>query len=151
MPVTPVLVGGNANPIQVNISYSGGVVSTTFRDLAVPANTFTTNITVDIPAIVGGSSAYIGFTGADGGVASTQIISNFTTAIPPVSLSALRVGDSLVFSWPSSAGAVLRSTPALNPSVWSDVTAPFQVITNRAVVTVSPLTGTQFYRLDVYP
>jgi len=151
LPIAPVLVGGNANPIQVNVSYSGGVVTATFRD-TVTAATFTTNITADIPTIVGSSSAYVGFTGADGGVASTQVISNFTMpAFPPVTLKAQKVGDSLVLSWPASSGAVLRSTPTLTSPVWTDVTALWQLITNQAVVTVSPLTGVQFYRLDVYP
>jgi hypothetical protein len=152
MPITPVLVGGNTNPIQVNVSYAAGVVSATFTD-TVTAGTFTTNFTVNIPAVVGGSSAYVGFTGADGGASSTQAVSDFTMATTPqrLTLSPQKVGDSLVFIWPASAGAVLRSTPSVNPTVWSDVTAPFRVITNQAVVTVSPLTGTQFYRLDIYP
>ena len=72
-------------------------------------------------------------------------------AFPPVTLKAQKIGDSLVFSWPASSGAVLRSTPTLTSPVWTDVTAQWQMITNQAVVTVSPLTGTQFYRLDVYP
>jgi len=150
-PITPVLVGGNANPIQVNVSYSGGVLTAFFRDLVTPANTFTTNFTVDIPAIVGSSSAFVGFTGADGGVVSTQVITNFTMSAPPVTMKAQQAGDSLVLSWPAASGAVLRSTPSLTNPVWTDSTATFRVVGTEARVTITPLTGTQFLRLDVYP
>jgi len=153
MPITPVLVGGNANPIQVNVSYSGGVLTANFRDLVTPANTFTTNFTVDIPAVVGGNTAFVGFTGADGGVVSTQVISNFTmnALLPSIKLNAQKVGDSLLLSWPASAGGVLRSAPTLTSPVWTDVTAPWQLVGNEARVTVTPLSGDQYYRLDVYP
>ncbi len=149
-PITPVLVGGNANPIQINLTYAGGVVAATFKD-TVTAATFTTNITVDIPAIVGSGTAYVGFTGGDGGTVSTQVISNFTMTPPPVTLKVRKVGDSLLLSWPAGAGACLQSTPTLTSPVWTDSTDPFQVVGNEAQVTITPLIGTKFYRLTVYP
>ncbi|MFO1513149.1 MAG: immunoglobulin domain-containing protein [Verrucomicrobiota bacterium] len=149
-PITPVLVGGNANPIQVNLSYSGGVLTAAFLD-TVSSATFTTNFVVDIPGIVGGNTAYVGFTGADGGVASTQVISNFTMAPPPVKLNSQVVGNNLVLSWPASIGAFLKSTPSLSGPVWTDVTAPFKLVGSQAQVTVPLLPGNQFYRLEVYP
>jgi hypothetical protein len=147
-----VLLGANANPISVNVLYSSGNLTATFRD-TVANTTFTTNFgTVDIPTIVGDSAAYVGFTGADGGVASTQVLSNFVMNPPPVTIKAQRVGDSLVLNWPASSGAFLRSTPVLgNPSVWAYDTSPFLVVSNQAQVTISPLLGNKFYRLDVYP
>jgi len=141
-------LGDNANPIQVNVTYAGGVVSATFRDLITSA-TYTTNRTVDIPSIVGDTTAYVGFTGADGGVASTQVISNFTMLPPAVTLKAVKVGDSVVLSWPASS-ACLQSTPALG-TPWSDVTDTARVVGNEVRVTVTPLVGTKFYRLIVFP
>jgi hypothetical protein len=149
-PATPVLVGGNTNPIQINVSYAGGVLTAAFRD-TVTAATFTTNITVNIPTIVGSDSAFLGFTGADGGVASTQVISNFTMSPPPVALKSQMVGNSLVLSWPATTGAFLKSTPSLTNPVWTDVTSPFSLVGNQVQVTVAPLVGNQFYRLEVYP
>ena len=151
VPVAPVLIGGNTNPVLVTLTYGGGNLNGVFKDLVTSA-TYTTNIAVDIPGAVGSTDAYVGFTGADGGVASTQVISNFTMLPPPVTLSAQRVGSTLVLSWPASAGAVLRSASSVTPPTsWSDVTAQFQVINNRGTVTVPTSPGTTFYRLDVYP
>jgi hypothetical protein len=150
-PATPVLVGGNANPIQVNISYSGGVATATFQDLVTLA-TYTTNRTVDIPTVVGSTSAYIGFTGADGGVASTQVISNFTMSPPAVPLRYQQSGNSLIFSWPANVGACLQSTPSITPpSVWTDSTDPAVVVGTDVQTTVTPLTGNKFYRLKIFP
>jgi hypothetical protein len=153
-PILPVGLGDNADPIQVTLAYANNVLSATFRDTTTGA-TFTTNTTVNIPAIVGAQTAYVGFTGADGGVASTQIIQNFVMpALPTVTLNAQKVGDTLVLTWPASTGAFLRSTPSLAPPVtWTDVTAQYRLVGNNAQVIIGPLSGggTQFFRLDVYP
>lgn len=149
-PITPVLVGGNANPIQVNLSYVGGVLTAAFRD-TVTSSTFTTNFTVDIPAIVGGSTAYVGFTGADGGTVSTQVISNFTMSLPSVPIVTQTTGSSLVLTWPAALGAFLQSKSDLSAPAWIYSTATFRVVGSEARVTVTPLPGNQFYRLEVYP
>jgi hypothetical protein len=127
-------------------------VSANFRDL-VTSSTFSTNYPINIPAILGANQAYVGFSGADGGVFSTQVISNFTMSPPPVRINTRKVGDNLVLTWPAPSGVFLRSTPSLlNPaSVWGYSTSPFLVVSNQAQVTVSPLLGNQFYRLDIYP
>lgn len=152
MPATPVLIGGNTDPIQINVSYISGVLSATFRD-TITAATFTTNLTVDLPTLVGGSTAYVGFTGADGGVSSTQVVSNFSMvgAAPPVVLQSAHVGNSLVLSWPATTGAYLKSTADLSNTTWSDVTAQVEFVNGLIQVTITPLTGSQFYRLEVYP
>ncbi len=149
-PILPVGLGDNANPIQVNLIYSGGILNATFKDLVTSA-TFTTNYTVNIPSVVGANQAYIGFTGADGGVFSTQVISNFTMNPPAVKINSGLVGNSLVLTWPSSSGAFLKTTPSLISPVWTLATSPFTVVSNQAHVVVSPLLGNQFYRLEIYP
>jgi hypothetical protein len=150
IPILPVDLGNNTDPIQVTLNYNGATLAATFKDL-VSSATFVTNVTVDIPGTVGGGSAYVGFTGADGGTASTQVISNFTMTPPPVTLSAQHVGNTMVLSWPSSAGAYLLSTPSLSSPTWALATDQFQLVGSQARVTVTPLTGSKYYRLQLFP
>jgi hypothetical protein len=92
---SPVLLN-SMDPIQVALSYDG---STLFETLTDPANsnTFSTSyIGVDLPAIVGGSTAFIGFSGGTGGGTSTQTISNFSfTEATPEPGSVLLLGSGL--------------------------------------------------------
>jgi hypothetical protein len=150
--IAPVQLGAVGNPIQVNVSYAGGIFTASFRD-TVANTTFTTNYVIDLPTVVGDNSAYVGFTGADGGVASTQVISNFVMTPPGVRINSQRSGNNLLLTWPSSSGAFLRSTPSLVNPVWSYDTSPFLVVSNLAQVTISlgSASDNKFYRLDVYP
>jgi hypothetical protein len=75
LPIAPVLIGGNTNPVQVTLTY-GGAIERRFKDLVTSA-TFTTTSQWIFRRRFGAADAYVGFTGADGGVASTQVISNF--------------------------------------------------------------------------
>lgn len=69
----------SGNPINVTIVYApGGTVQETFVDTVTSAG-FVTNYNIgDLTALLGSSVGYIGFSAADGGVAATQVISNFT-------------------------------------------------------------------------
>ena len=68
------------------------------------ANSFTTNYAINLPAILGADTSYVGFTGGDGGVSSTQVISNFTF-VPLTTVSAgLTTTNTLVLSWPGTIG-----------------------------------------------
>lgn len=74
----------NGNPINVTLRYSGGPTLTeTLTDTVTGAKSFKA-YAANIPGAVGGSTAYVGFTGGTGGVASTQRISNFTLSNVPV-------------------------------------------------------------------
>lgn len=73
----------SGNKINVALSYNGtnlsGIITDTFTN-----RTDTFSYAVNIPNVVGnGGMAYVGFTGADGAVASTQQISNFTFSSVP--------------------------------------------------------------------
>ena len=50
-------IGGNTNVIQVNVDYNGTVMTMTFKD-TVTGGIASTNWTVNIPSVVGGSTAY---------------------------------------------------------------------------------------------
>ncbi|MDE3068424.1 MAG: hypothetical protein KGJ60_12870 [Verrucomicrobiota bacterium] len=67
---------GSGDPINVTLYYANGNLAIAFKDTANGV-TFSTNVSVDLPSVVGGYTAYIGFTSGDGGAASTQIITNF--------------------------------------------------------------------------
>ena len=70
---------GSGDSIQVNVSYDGSsYLSANFRDLATGASYPESYYIGDLASITGGSTAYIGFTGGDGGSVSTQKIANFS-------------------------------------------------------------------------
>jgi hypothetical protein len=80
----------SGNPIQFTLTYNGTTFSTTLRDLTTNQQ-FSTSYALNLASVVGGNTAYIGFTGATGALASTQTVSNFTftTAVPEPSTLAL--------------------------------------------------------------
>jgi hypothetical protein len=91
-PTTPATtLGGNVNlhsgdVFNVHIIYNGTTLTLTITDAAVPADTFTTSWTVNIPSTVGANTAYAGFTGGTGGATAIQDILNwtFTSGAPGV-------------------------------------------------------------------
>jgi hypothetical protein len=139
------VAGGN--PISVSLSYNGQTLSATLTDTVTHA-TFATNAAMNISQILGTNIAYVGMTGADGGVNSTQIISNFQFA-SLVSLSTQTIGTNTVaFMWPNSAGGlVLQQAPTLR-SAWTTVTNPVTDFVNGQNQVIIPVqTGSEFYRL----
>ncbi len=72
----------SGHPINMTLSYNGTTLTETLTDATVTANTSTFNYTVNLVSTLG-STAYVGFTGADGATASTQTISNFTYTVVP--------------------------------------------------------------------
>jgi len=63
---------------KAHMTYDGTTLTMTITDQTTPANTFTTSWPINIPATVGGSTAYVGFTGGTGGGTATQEILNWT-------------------------------------------------------------------------
>lgn len=76
------LAGGvdlhSGHVFQVHMTYDGTTLTMTINDVTVPANTFTTSWTVNIPTTVGATTAYVGFTAGTGGNTATQEILNWT-------------------------------------------------------------------------
>lgn len=70
------------DPIAAHITYDGTTLTMTLTD-AVINKTYTTNWTVNLPSIVGGNTAYLGFTGASGGLGADQEIETWTLASTP--------------------------------------------------------------------
>jgi hypothetical protein len=61
----------------VHMTYDGATLAWTVTDATAGA-TFSTSAAVDIPGTVGGTTAFVGFTGADGGFTSVQDILAWT-------------------------------------------------------------------------
>jgi hypothetical protein len=146
-PTTPVNIAGG-DPIGVSVEYLNGIMSVTLRDTVSEA-AFSTNISVNVTNDVGGSTAYVGFTGAAGGVASSQTVSDFVfTSLPAVGVQNAG-GGTLVITWPiGTPGLLLQQNSTLSQSGWIDTTNVPTVVNGQNQVAVSPSGKTQFYRLN---
>jgi fibronectin-binding autotransporter adhesin len=75
---------GSGDPIQTNITYDGTNIVTVMFDDLTTSSTYGTSYPIgNLSMLVGGNTAYMGFSGADGGLASTQAISNFIYNFAP--------------------------------------------------------------------
>lgn len=141
----------STNPINVTLSWNSGVLAVTLKD-AVTLATYSTNYTVgSLIPILGGNLAYVGFSGADGGVTSVQTVGNFQfhSTLPPVNLTVSPVtANSFVISWPTAdPNYVLQMTSSLSAPAWAPAPAPVVVGGfNQVTVNVTG-NGQQFYRL----
>jgi hypothetical protein len=98
--VTGGLQFNSGHPIQVTLTYNGTTLTETLLD-TVTGQTFTQDYLVNLQQILGGTSAYIGFTGGTGGASAVMDVLSWTyqpMAVPPVaSLTATSVlGANLV-------------------------------------------------------
>ena len=73
---------------NVHMTYDGSTLAMSITDASNSSETFSTSWPVNIPAVVGGNSAYVGFTGGTGGSSAIQEILSWTyvssTVSPPV-------------------------------------------------------------------
>jgi len=140
------------NDILVTLNWANGVMTAALTDLKTGSNYSTNYVFGPIVSVLGGSVAYVGFSGADGGVSSHQTVSNFQfhSVLPPVALSASAVtGNSLVISWPANDPTyVLQTTSSLSSPTWVAGPTPTLVNgVNQVTINVSAGSSQQFYRL----
>lgn len=81
MPATA--IGGGVNLLsgdilKVHMTYDGTTLTMTVTDTTNPTQTFTTSWPINIPTTVGGTTAYVGFTGSTGGSTATEQILSWT-------------------------------------------------------------------------
>ena len=147
---TPVDVRGG-DPIKVDITYAAGVMHLVLSNTAT-AGTFTADLPVgSLPARLGADTAYVGFTGASGGMASTQIVSEFTYIPQPI-MTAKAVGGTVVLAWPASVGGYsLQSSGSLATPNWGDAGLTVTVVGNQYQATVTNPAANKFYRLVINP
>jgi hypothetical protein len=84
IPLTPIVLanpGQAGNPIRVTLTYNGTTLTETVVDTVTGA-TFTHDYLVNIPQIIGGPVAYVGFTGGTGGETAIQDILSWTGQFP---------------------------------------------------------------------
>ena len=103
-------IGGGVNlqsgdVMAVHMTYDGTTLTMTITDTSNPSQTFTTSWPINIPATVG-STAYAGFTGATGGLTSTEQILTW-------SYSTGTSANALVVSTANLAAAATTSGPAV--------------------------------------
>ena len=69
----------SGNPLNVTLAYDGTTLTMTITDTKTKAS-FSKSWTINIPATVGGNTAYVGFTGATGGQNALQNVLSWTYA-----------------------------------------------------------------------
>jgi hypothetical protein len=103
---------------DVTMAYDGATLKVNIVDTVTGASA-TQSYAVNIPAIVGGQAAYVGFTGATGGMSATQNILEWTYASRPVpppaptGVTASAGAGQVFLAWSGTAGAsynIYRST-----------------------------------------
>jgi hypothetical protein len=148
-PTGPVNVG-SGDPINVTLNFANGVLAVKLEDSSTLA-TYSTNYTVGpLPALLGGNLAYIGFSGADGGISSLQTITDFSFSptILPVPLSVSPVSNgSVTLSW-SAADPNFQLQQASSPKgPWTS--GPTATLANGVASATVSVAGTsaRFYRL----
>jgi hypothetical protein len=139
------LAGGN--PISVSLAYDGTTLSTRLTDTLTQA-TFVTNAVVDIVGALGTNTAYVGMTGADGGLSSRQVISNFQF-VSLTSLSARAIGaNAVALTWANSAAGLVVQQASPLGAAWAPVTG-FVVLDSNGnnEMTLPSQAGIVLYRL----
>ncbi len=94
--------------MSVQLVYNGASLAMTITDTVTQA-TYSTSFAINIPATVGGNTAYVGFTGGTGGLTSSQKI----------------------LTWTYTPGAVLP-TPTFSPAAGTYTTAQSVTITDSS-------------------
>jgi hypothetical protein len=140
----------SGDPIDVTLLYASGELFVTLTD-AVAQTSFKTNLFVgDLPTLLGGDSALIGFTGADGSSAgSTQTISNFTFVSIPTEAMQLN-GSNAFISWPGTISSYqLQQNSNLATTNWVTLTNLDTLTNGMHQITVPAGGSNNFYRLTL--
>lgn len=111
----------SGNPLSVHLEYDGTTLTMNLKDTVTGA-VFNQSWTIDIPATVGGNTAYVGFTAATGGGTATQS----------------------VFSWSMIAGSVQPPPPPPPPAAVSISVSPASstIVTGGTQQFTATVTGT---------
>jgi hypothetical protein len=144
----------NNAPIYVQLYYINGVLNVSLVDQTKAE--FTTNFAVNIPSILGNNAAYVGLTGGDGSVTSTQTVTEFTfssTTVPVLTMTRGATHGTVVVSWPVTVSSLfqLLQAPSANGPWTVAATSPFPTSPDGTMnqVTVSASSRDSFYRLQL--
>jgi Chitobiase/beta-hexosaminidase C-terminal domain/Bacterial lectin len=144
---------GSGHPIWVVLNYDGSVLTEHLVDQNT-GDTFDAAYAVNLARAVGGSNtAWVGITGADGGVASIQTVTGFTFGPngPAPLLSAGFASNQITITWTvSPLNYGLEFTTNLNPPViWSAASQTPVISGGQATVSIPIGPTNTFYRLRV--
>ena len=127
-------LGGNVNlhsgdPFHVVMVYDGTTLTMTITDTINTAQTFTKSWRINIATTIGGTTAFVGFTGGTGGLTTTQEVLTWTystSSVPPPSQAATPVFNppggtysgtqSVSITDATSGAAIFYSTDGTNPA-----------------------------------
>ena len=143
----------SGHPFSVAMSYDGTTLTVTITDTVTLA-TATQNYTVNIPAIVGTNTAYVGFTGGTGEYSAVQKIQNWIfTPAPSVPTNLLVTGSTAAqvsLSWtntdPNAANVVIERRTGL-AGTYVQVGATTTAAANTFVDTTVAAGTTYYYRV----
>ncbi len=142
---SPVLIS-SGDVIAVHLRYLNGTASLSLTDTNF-GSTYSTAYSINVPAAAGGNTAFVGFTGGDGGSVADQQVSNFQF-ISLLDLFASASGNNLILSWPSGVGGyALQQSASLTSPSWTPVTNAVATVSGMNQVTVLQGNGQKFYRL----
>lgn len=101
VPLSPINLA-SGDPLTITLTYNGTTLNELVTD-TVTAATFSDSYSVNIPGIVGGSTAFVGFTGSTGAETAIQDIQTWTynsAAVPePSTLALLSLGGMCLVSY----------------------------------------------------
>ncbi|MGZ4961893.1 MAG: hypothetical protein ACXWC8_04990, partial [Limisphaerales bacterium] len=145
---TPVNIA-SGDPINVTVFYANGTLQLTLQD-TITTGSFSTNLTIDLPAALGAETAYVGFTGGDGSVTSTQQISNFAFLPYPTLSAQINGNGKIVLAWPASIGGYnLQTKSDLSAGTWQNSGAPITTTNGQNQVQITPVGAANFYQLNL--
>jgi hypothetical protein len=139
----------SGDPIDWTVTYNGSSITLTMFD-ETTSGAYTNTFSVgSLATVLGGDTAYIGFTGATGGYNALQNISNFSFVPVPV-LSAATSGKNVLLTWPTAIGGyVLEQSSSLSAPNWTALPGPYNLVGGHYQAVVPSAAGNQFFRLVV--
>ncbi len=141
---------GSGDGIDATITYNGTTLTLNLLDV-VTGDTYTMSQAIDIPQVVGGDTAYVGFTGGTGGLSSSQKILTWTysteaqaPAFSPVA-GTYSAAQSVNLSSATTDAALYYTTNGSAPTPAStEYSSPIAVTSSETIkaIAVSPTLGT---------
>jgi len=137
-----------ADTFRANLKYDGTTLTETVTDLTTNA-VFTMAYAVNIPQIVGGNCAFVGFGGGTGGATAEQDILNWKfTALPAPAVSSQTINGT---AGNDTITIKKDSTDPTKDDVWVNAAttgAPTMQVSNGLTIVVNGLGGTDTLVLD---